>query len=241
MSELDKKSLYKLFSAVEIEVNSFCNRKCEYCPNSLFEFPYLPEYMSNEIFEKILTELVLLDYSGSMSYHFYNEPLLRHDLEQLVKRTHSRLPAVRQILYTNGSLLTNERYINLKEAGINNFIITNHDLIPIEEREQQIILFPKDIEKTNRGGNLFKLKKPLSLPCYVPVEMLIITINGDVLLCYEDYKRKNIFGNIFTRSLKEIWFSEKFINIRNLLINGNRKNASSICKYCDNTLRTISR
>ncbi len=228
-----------LFSAVEIEVNSLCNRKCDYCPNSFFPPPNVPEYMSYKIFEKILKELALVNYSGSISYHFYNEPLLRSDLERLVTQVQSKLPDAHQILYTNGSLLSNERYITLKEAGINHFLVTKHDSLHIAEREEQTILFPKDIEKTNRGGNLFKIKEPLNLPCFAPSEILIITITGDVLLCYEDYKRNHVFGNIATQSLEGIWFSDKFSRIRNLLINSNRRRASSICRYCDNKLHTL--
>jgi 2-deoxy-scyllo-inosamine dehydrogenase (SAM-dependent) len=227
------------FKVVEIEVNSRCNRKCDYCPNSLLPPPNVPEYMSDEIFEKILNELSLLNFIGRISYHFYNEPLLRNDLERLVKWVQIMLPRIHQVLYTNGSLLSDERYFTLKEAGIDHFLVTKHDSMPIPQREQQTVLFPKDIEKTNRGGNLFKLKKPLSLPCYAPSEMIIITITGDILLCYEDYRRNHIMGNITTQSLGDIWFSDEFTRIRNLLINGNRDKASTICRYCDNKIFTL--
>lgn len=221
------------FKVVEMEVNSKCNRKCSYCPISILPTLDVPEFMSDEVFKKILNELVRINYSGSISYHLYSEPLLRNDLEYLVRKVRNNLPNVYQILFTNGILLSDKRYLTLKKTGIDHFFVTKHDLKPMPNRDKQTIIYPKDLTLVNRGGTLSKLKKPLIVPCYAPSEIIIITVTGDVLLCCNDAKREYVMGNITVQPIEEIWFSKEISEIRKLLMAGKREEASSICKYCD--------
>lgn len=218
---------------VEIEVNSRCNRRCEYCPVSIFPPADVPEFMCDEIFNHILSELVRTKFQGKISYHLYSEPLLRDDLEILVTRVRKNLPDVYQLLYTNGTLLTDERYKSLRKAGINHFLVTRHDWELMPQREAQTIKYPKDLIIANRGGALNKLEKPLNLPCYAPTEALIITVTGDVILCCNDSRRENIMGNIMQQPLEKIWLSKRFLNIRNLLKEGKRGKGLDICRNCD--------
>ena len=226
------------FSVVEVEVNSRCNRKCSYCPVSLLPIPTVPRYMDRKIFQKLLSELARIEFSGRLSYHFYNEPLLRRDLADLVRQTSESLPKAMQVLYTNGDLLTDERYASLIAAGIKQIVVTSHDSKPYKERPQQIVLFPKMLHLTNRGGVMTNLPTPdadlLTQPCYAPTEMLIVTITGDVVLCYEDAERNLVMGNIMEQPIDEIWFSPRFVHLRTMLREGKRELASPICKACSN-------
>ena len=67
--------------------------------------------------------------------------------------------------------------------------------------------------------------------------MLIIGVDGDVILCYEDAERTTIFGNVITTPLKDIWFSPLAIKVRENLEKGNR-DILEICKRCDNFTHT---
>ena len=190
--------------------------------------------MDDVVFNKIIEDLVRIKFSGVFSYHFYNEPLLRSDLEEFVTQVSKRVPNAFQVLYTNGDFLMKKRYKSLCNAGIDHFIITRHAQTPIADRPQQTVLYPDDLKINNRGGIMSKLEKPLTVPCYSPSERLIITVSGEVLLCCNDAGRTQVMGNIVGQSLEEIWFSEKFIYIRELLKKGNRAEAPPICRYCDN-------
>lgn len=234
MKERSYPQSQSLFTVVEVEVNSKCNRKCDYCPASLLSTKGLPDYMSAEIFNKLISELEDLKFSGKISYHHYSEPLLRFDLEDLVSQVRWKLPNVYQLLYTNGDFLSDQRYSSLITAGINHFIVTRHDFSPMPERPRQTIKFPSELIIVNRGGFFSKLPKSLTTPCYGPSEILMISISGDVLLCPDDAEKKYIMGNIMRQSLVEIWFSEKFIHTRGLLKRGMRNEASSICRMCNN-------
>jgi cyclic pyranopterin phosphate synthase len=230
-------------NTVEIEINSRCNRSCNYCPVSVLPVPDVPRYMDEAVLERILDELARFSFTGRISYQFYNEPLIRRDLENVVRRVAQRLPHANQVIYTNGDLLTNERYKTLLNAGINHFKLTSHSLKPHPDRPFQEVLFPDDLELTNRGGVMVNLPKAtpevLNLPCFAPSEMLVITVTGDVVLCYEDAERRHTMGNILTSSLQDIWFSEEFVRIRDLVAEGSRAVASAICRQCTNQAHQI--
>ena len=222
------------FRFVEVEVNSRCNRKCQYCPNFILPEPDVPKLMSDSVFERLLAELERIDYAGRLSYHLFSEPLLRRDLERLVKSAAAALPKAKQILYTNGDFLTDDRYRSLIDAGIHHLIVTSHSGRRIPEREHQTVQYPGDLVLANRGGLLFEKRETLSLPCHAPADRLVVTVTGDVLLCCDDARRTEVMGNITRQPLEEIWFSERFARVRHLLQRGERDRASPICRHCDN-------
>lgn len=53
--------------------------------------------------------------------------------------------------------------------------------------------------------------------CHYPMITFNILSNGDVILCCENYSKKIILGNVEHSSIKEIWNSKKYQNIRNLI------------------------
>src|SRR5689334_10289174 len=89
-----------MFRAVEIEVNSMCNRKCVYCPNVSDKRP--PGYMDDRLFNKIIDELGAIDFDGRLSYHFYGEPLLDKRLPGFIERSKQRVPHSHTEIYSNG-------------------------------------------------------------------------------------------------------------------------------------------
>ncbi len=222
-----------LFSMAEIEVNSRCNLHCDYCPVSIAPPLAQARLMQPATVDRIFSELARLGFAGRLSYHFYNEPLLHPGLEGLVEQARERLPRVRQVLYTNGELLSDARHARLIAAGIHRFVITRHTGKPIAERPLQTILEPKELVLTNRGGAMGQAPEPLRLPCHAPYNMLIVTVSGDVLLCYEDYHRTQVMGNILQQPLDEIWFSKRFSELRELLMKGDRTR-TEICRACIN-------
>ena len=54
-----------MFKAVELEINSLCNRTCSYCPNATSKRP--KGNMSRDLFEKIIGELASMDFDGRVS------------------------------------------------------------------------------------------------------------------------------------------------------------------------------
>jgi 2-deoxy-scyllo-inosamine dehydrogenase (SAM-dependent) len=222
-----------LFTMVEVEINSRCNKRCVYCPVSVDPPNDQPRLMDPALYERLLDELARLEFAGRLSYHFYNEPLLHPRIVDVVRRTRERLPAVRQVLYSNGDLLTDELHGRLSDAGIARFIITSHDRKPVPVRPNQVILMPEDLTISNRGGAMESEAETLDLPCFAPSTMVIVTVTGDVLLCYEDFYRTQSFGNLRDSPLDEIWFSKRFEEVRRRLTGGDRT-VTPVCRSCNN-------
>lgn len=223
---------------VEIEVNSRCNRRCWYCPVSVLPPPNTPVFMPDDVFIRLHEELRALSYTGRISYHLLSEPLLRKDLPRLVALSKSMLSAAWRVLFTNGDLLTDERYEALVGAGVDLIVVTAHDGVAPKPRERQIVQFPDHLELTNRGGTIAALPAPTervkTLPCHAPDEMAIVTSSGDVLLCYEDSRREHVCGNIMASSLQQIWSEPSFVERRRLVRAGRRAEAGGICERCSN-------
>jgi cyclic pyranopterin phosphate synthase len=224
-------------TVVEIEVGSRCNRSCSYCPVSLDPRPPVPARMSDEVFTATIRQLSEIPFTGRISYHLYNEPLLRKDLPRLVGIVHSLLPGALQILNTNGDLLDDQRHTALRQAGIDYFYVTRHSGGDYPERTFQVVQTSSDLILTNRGGTLTDVPLPSvdtsRIPCFAPSEMLIVTVTGDVLMCYEDAHRDHVMGNVLSSTIPEIWNSGKFREIRRRLESGDRS-ARAMCLKCSN-------
>lgn len=65
---------------VEIELFSFCNRKCYWCPNKDIDRTFF-EYLDRTLFVNLLAELRAHDFNGVFSFSRYNEPF--SDIETL--------------------------------------------------------------------------------------------------------------------------------------------------------------
>jgi cyclic pyranopterin phosphate synthase len=227
-------------SVVEIEVNSRCNRRCSYCPNSQPDRPAAQNLMSRDLYERIIDQLAAIDFSGRLSFHFFNEPLLRKDLATLVAHARARLPHAYFGLYTNGDLLDDARYAILLAAGIDHFLVTRHSWDSFPERPFQFVQHPDNFALSGRGGTVAQAPAPLDLACFAPTEMMIVMVNGDVVLCHEDADRLNVMGNLARQSLSEVWRCDRFQALRRALERGAREQAAGICRLCDNRLHPIA-
>ena len=120
---------------------------------------------------------------------------------------------------------------------MDHILVTRHDDKPIPDRLHQTVRYPADLELSNRAGTLTHIGlpvSPLERPCFAPTDMMIVGSNGDVLLCCEDAKRDAVMGNIVENSLEDVWFSERFVEMRRKLQRGERRDAAPMCSNCSN-------
>jgi radical SAM protein with 4Fe4S-binding SPASM domain len=117
----------KQLKLIEIEIFSYCNRKCWFCPNShidrLSENKILPE----EIYIDILSQLKDINYDKDITYSRYNEPLAHRDL--IIKRisqARKALPHANLRTNTNGDYVTLDYIQELRDAGLNEIFIQQY-------------------------------------------------------------------------------------------------------------------
>lgn len=86
---------------------------------------------------------------------------------------------------------------------------------------------------SNRGGNLKTniLREPLKEFCYYPFVQMYISYDGKALICSADYFHQEVIGDVNLSSLLEIWYSDRYKNIRSNLYHGQRK--GMLCERCD--------
>jgi len=93
---------------VEIEIYNYCNRRCDFCPNSSVpsrQNKKSPTIMDFEVFKKTVDELLNLSYNGVISFSRYNEPLAFDTLtKQYVEYIKSK-STIKVVANTNGDFL----------------------------------------------------------------------------------------------------------------------------------------
>jgi len=231
LSLLDEET--PLFQDIGIETTTICNMSCSYCPNSSVGRP--AAYMAEETFHAIIDSVAtsLPHYSGSISPHFYGEPLVDERLESLIRYARKRLPDASIQLFTNGTLLTVQRFCHLVEAGVDKLVISQHTPHPAPDLVATLQAIRRDypdhaeIEyfdqfhsnlKMNRGGLLAsgQGKQQQFYRCN-QYKALIFDVTGTAVLCCNDYLSGTTFGNIQHASALDIWNSYSYRRIRNLL------------------------
>ena len=81
-----RKYLVQNIAVIDIETSTACNRKCDYCPNSVYDNASLANesFMDQFVFEKIIQDLWSENYSGEICLQRYNEPLMDRRIVDLV-------------------------------------------------------------------------------------------------------------------------------------------------------------
>ena len=228
-----------IFREIVIETHSSCNRKCSYCPVSLYDRGR--HLMDEKLYRKIIDELASGKYKGDIGYHFFSEPLLDTRLESFVEYTRKKLPQNHIMIYTNGDFLTRERYDSLLEAGVSMFYVTLHGekksraipkLLKTGPDKSRIALRRLDTNSLlSSRGNLVRVKnKEIMGICGFPSNTLHIDYRGNIVLCCEDYFSKNVFGNLKEEKLFDIWDKPRFRKIRKETMRGRFR--LKICKEC---------
>ncbi|NOT24478.1 MAG: radical SAM/SPASM domain-containing protein [Acidobacteria bacterium] len=105
-------------SMVEIETFSYCNRRCWFCPNSVIDRHSGTEYMSEDLYLRVVGQLAEADYRGMISYSRYNEPLADRIILRRLEQARAALPGVLLHANTNGDYLTTSYLTELASAGL---------------------------------------------------------------------------------------------------------------------------
>ena len=217
------------FYIVEVETTTACNLRCSYCPNSKFtrSLPENKKDMKLELYHKIVDELAGLKYKGRFSLHFYGEPLMDKKLPELVAYAKEKLKNANIVLFTNGELLTINKYNELTNAGIQKFVVTQHlakesnnikNVLAYRKINgtKSVILEYNKLKKkdmTNRGG-LVNIHQKRMKYCTLASDNLVIDYNGNVVLCCNDYLSSVKFGNINDEKIIDVWNKKFYKKIR---------------------------
>lgn len=233
---------FRIFDTIGIETSEYCNRTCEFCPNSINR--QKRRKMSEKIYFSMIDQLKEIEYSGSICFNQYNEPLLDNRLDKFIFYARSNLPNSTLTISTNGDALTLKRWNSLRHSGLNFAIVSQYDGI-ISKKIQNLINVVNNenyLKVEVRGSHNLKSTRcglvnleyqnntSQNQCCLRPFSQLVIRYNGLAVLCCEDYFLDTVVGDTNTDKLLEIWNGKKLEKIRNSLITGKR---SGICMNCN--------
>ena len=112
---------------IEISESGTCNRTCSFCPRSAPDFIDKKDFISNTLHEKLCHELKELNYTGTIRYSGFVEPLLDKNLYNLINMVRKYLPKSNIEMVTNGDPLNLKRLHKLFENGLNKILISAYD------------------------------------------------------------------------------------------------------------------
>lgn len=226
---------------VELNIMNNCNRSCSYCPHSMPSYQYVQGYMTLDTVHKIADNLLSYNYTNTVALCGYGEPTIHKNLPEIISilnRTNATIE-----LITNGDLLTKDKIQEFFDNGLDLLNISIYDA----ETDNLVtnLLNNVDVSKyiirrryidnqllVDRIAIVNKVNNKTNNPCYLTSYKMMVDINGDILLCCNDWTRDEVFGNLTTESLETIWL--KNMNARRMaLINGNRQYGA--CQSCDIT------
>lgn len=238
---------FPLFSQVLIETRTDCNKRCSFCPQSFYKRTV--ESMKWTVYKKIIDSLAEIGFAGRIALLVSNEPLLEHRLLKMIKYAKKQSPRFFLDITTNGVLLSIAKLDELFSAGLDNININDYrsdreiepdkisnNLIEIVENFRSN---PK-VTYNARSSNELLPNYAGVIPqdynaqdygfCNFPFRKLVFSVNGDVLLCCNDFKQETNFGSIISDSILSIWNSPKLNAFRLSLLDDKR---IGLCKNCN--------
>lgn len=112
---------------LEIETLNRCNGKCAFCPVNATQPQREYKKMEETTFKKIIAELEEESWDGHISLFSNNEPFLDERIPEWLKYTDAHLPKAKVIVFTNGSVLTMDKFIECIKYT-DQFVIDNYSL-----------------------------------------------------------------------------------------------------------------
>lgn len=236
-------------NSVEIETINRCNNDCSFCPVNCNDDTRPHKVMTKELFEKIINELVDINYEGYLSIFSNNEPLLDVRLYDFIQYAKEKLPKATHCLYTNGTLLDEEKYLKLTKY-LDYLVIDNYDddlnllanVAPIVEKYKDepstckvsVLMRKKNQVLLTRGGvapNREMVSRFVS-SCILPFMQLVIRPDGEISRCCQDALAKTTLGDVSKNTISEVWSNEEYQEFRQL-ISQHGRNSVDFCKNCD--------
>jgi hypothetical protein len=114
-----------LFTRIQIQTVSWCNRSCAFCPSG--KFPVEKVFMSVPVYQRIIDQLRDVHFAGRISPYLMNEPLLDKRLPELIAYTREHCPDSWIAINTNGDALSEALINRLFDAGLNSLDVNAYD------------------------------------------------------------------------------------------------------------------
>lgn len=208
-----------------LELGSECNYAKEHpaCPVSIR--PKGDKALTDEkVIELVDDAYNKLGFTGYVAWHYYNEPMLYWKrMLKLMEKVKEKVPQVRFLLWTNGSILIDDpRFDMFERVQVTDYQLRGH---------KHYQKYYRNTLHVNREmfDNRLEYEGPNSdTPCFRPFTEFVVTHFGEVHLCCQDWENRVKIGNVFDKSLTE-------------LVEAREKLVLTICRKMDDTTPEVCR
>lgn len=246
-----------MWKKIDMELNSFCNRDCVWCPRYADRSGIRKDNNGNKVrkimpMEKaydLIDQASRLGFKGGIGFHRLSDGML--DPRFLKAWKYAKAKGMKLEESTNGDALRKnaELCAELDEQG-NQLVIGIYDCETDVEREKEIsfwrsrffkakIRFSEPLKRNlqlRQSALLYELavKDPgeVDRPCVSQDEILLIRYDGNVSFCCQDDQCTFNLGNVFEQSIEEVWWSERRAEIRRTLRRPGGRRQFDLCKNC---------
>lgn len=240
-----------------LESQSYCNLACRYCTRNndptrsrFRNGEPIREMMPAEKVYDLINQAAEMGYRGWIGFHFFSEPTCDPRLVSFVK--YAKRKGMLPMVTSNGVLLTDELckqlegtvdrlaigLANTSEAGrkkpeafwrarfptTRRLVVTTRGNTP--DPWDPVHFFPQ--KERLRGA----IDRNINSPCQLPRQYLSITYDGEMALCCDDLLHDFDLGNAFEKSLEELWWSEKHVEIVKALSVPSGRLKYPYCRTC---------
>lgn len=126
---LKKKLVKNSIGRVAVEVSSFCNRRCNFCPNFNGTRSSEKKYLDEDVYLRVLQDLKSIDFDKTFMFHLYNEPLADPNILDRIRQAKMNVPKARLFIATNGDYLSRSFLESLCDAGVRVIYVSMYDAI----------------------------------------------------------------------------------------------------------------
>lgn len=240
------------FKFLMLETINRCNGRCAFCPANVTVEKREYRKMSEELFNKVVGDLVEMEWKGKIFLQVNNEPLIDIRILAFASEIRKKLPDSKICIITNGSLL-NINKLREMAAVIDELVINDYsEKYALSSHLRDIYKYIKknkadfknieitfnrrysnEILATRAGSAPNKPSKnnKIDFPCIYPFTDMIVFPDGKVGMCCNDCFEVTEFGHVGENSLWEIWTNDRFGMLRTAMRQG--RNCYAFCKECD--------
>lgn len=218
-----------------VEPTSFCNLKCEFCPNTKVDNK-LKQMMPMETFEKIVHDLKAFPAPTKVFKFCGNgESFLNKNMPEMIKMVHNNKIAERIEIISNGTLLTPEINRKIVAAGLNTLKISIEALD--EEGYEKIAKAKIDVEQLRHNLEDLYNHKGDNLTLYIKINNLALNGKEDEQKFYDTYG--DICDAIFIEGISHIFPN---FEIENERVNESRYGGQCVIrrKVCAQAFKTLN-
>lgn len=156
ISRENAKRLFKKYvHDVELENHSYCNRVCWFCPNAFLDRRSASIFMTDVVFQKIMSNLAEIDYSEKLEWSGYAEHFAEPSFLSRLAEARNVVPNAKMIVFTNGDYLDKGMMDHVLSMGIKVHV----DIYPPEGEEFNEVKIAAAIAKFEKRTSYRVIKK----------------------------------------------------------------------------------